>query len=81
MLWRGTELPVQSAVSRAEVEELSCQRCRKCAAGHSGAISMGCGNFRLTHETGYYNLEGSKTAMVDMDSRVESLDDRPRMLQ
>ena len=75
--WRGTDLPVQSAISKAEVEEL--------ASGAENALQATAEQSawdvaRLTHETGttFGRVEG---AMMDMDSRVESLDDRLFHLQ
>ena len=75
--WRGTDLPMQSAVSRAEVEEL--------ARGAESALQATAEQSawdvaRLTHETGT-TFGRVEAAMIDMDSRVESLDDRLLLLQ
>ena len=75
--WRGTDLPVQSAVFRAEVEELArdAENALQATAEQSAWDVA-----RLTHETGT-TFERVETAMMDMDSRVESLDDRLHRLQ
>ena len=75
--WRGTELPVQSAVSRAEVEELArdAENALQATAEQSAWDVA-----RLTHETGT-TFGRVEAAMMDMDSRVESLDDRLFHLQ
>ena len=75
--WRGTELPVQSAVSRAEVEELArdAESVLQATAEQSAWDVA-----RLTHETGT-TFGRVEAAMLDMDSRVESLDDRLLRLQ
>ena len=75
--WRGTELPVQSAVSRVEVEEL--------ARGAESALQATAEQSawdvaRLIHETGT-TFGRVEAAMLDMDSCVESLDDRLLRLQ
>ena len=75
--WRGTELPVQSVVSRAEVEELA--RDAESALQATAAQSTW-DMARLTHETGT-TFGRVEAAMLDMDSRVESLDDRLLSLQ
>ena len=75
--WRGTELPVQSAVSRAEVEELARDaEYALQAIAEQSAWDVA----RLTHET-RTTFGRVKAAMVDIDSRVESLDDRLLRLQ
>ena len=70
--WRGTELPVQSVVSRAEVEELA-----KDAESALQAIAeqSAWDVARLNHKTGT-TFGTVEAAMLDMDSRVESLNDR-----
>ena len=75
--WRGTELPVQSAVSRAEVEELArdAEQALQATAEQSAWDVA-----RLTQETGT-TFGRVEAAMIDMDSRVESLDDRLLRLQ
>ena len=75
--WRGTELPVQSAVSRAEVEELArdAENALQTTAEQSAWDVA-----RLTQETGT-TFGRVEAAMLDMDSRVESLDDRLLRLQ
>ena len=75
--WRGTELPVQSAVSRAEVEELArdAEQALQATAEQSAWDVA-----RLTQETGT-TFGRVEVAMQDMDSRVESLDDRLLSLQ
>ena len=75
--WRGTELPVQSAVSRAEVQELArdAEQALQATAEQS-ALDVA----RLTQETGT-TFGRVEAAMLDMDSRVESLDDRLLRLQ
>ena len=75
--WRGTELPVQSAVSRAEVEEL--------ARDAENALQATAEQFPwdvacLTHEIGT-TFGRVEAAMMDMDSCMESLDDRLFHLQ
>ena len=75
--WRGTELPVQSAVSRAEVEELARDAGQALqATAEQSAWDVA----RLTQETGT-TFGRVEVAMQDMDSRVESLDDRLLSLQ
>ena len=75
--WRGTELPVQSAVSRAEVEELA----RDAESALQATAEQSAWDVaRLTHETGT-TFGRVEAAMMDMDSRVESLDDRLLRLQ
>ena len=75
--WRGTELPVQSAVSRAEVEELARDAGQALqATAEQSAWDVA----RLTQETGT-TFGRVEAAMFDMDSRVESLDDRLLRLQ
>ena len=75
--WRGTELPVQSAVSRAEVEELA----RDAESALQATAEQSAWDVaRLTHETGT-TFGKVEAAMMDMDSRVESLDDRLLRLQ
>ena len=66
--WRGTELPVQSVVSRAEVEKLArdAENALQATAEQSAWDVA-----RLTHETGT-TFGRVEAAMVDMDSRVES---------
>ena len=68
---------MQSAVSKAEVEDLA--RDAKIAL-QAIAEQAAWDVARLTHETGttFGRVEG---AMIDMDSRVESLDDRLHRLQ
>ena len=75
--WRGTELPVQSAVSRAEVQELArdAEQALQATAEQSAWDVA-----RLTQETGT-TFGRVEAAMLDMDSRVESLDDRLLSLQ
>ena len=75
--WRGTDLPVQSAISRAEVEELArdAENALQATAEQSAWDVA-----RLTHETGT-TFGRVEAAMLDMDSRVESLDDRLFRLQ
>ena len=75
--WRGTDLPVQSAVSRAEVEELArdAENALQATAEESAWDVA-----RLTHET-RTTFERVEAAMLDMDSRVESLADRLFHLQ
>ena len=75
--WRGTELPVQSAVSRAEVEELARDAEQ---ALQATAEQLAWDVARLTHETGT-TFGRVEAAMFDMDSRVESLDDRLLSIQ
>ena len=75
--WRGTELPVQSVVSRAEVEELARDAEQ---ALHATAEQSAWDVARLTQETGT-TFGRVEAAMLDMDSRVESLDDRLLSLQ
>ena len=75
--WRGTELPVQSVVSRAEVEELA----RDAESALQATAEQSTWDVaRLTHETGT-TFGRVEAAMLDMDSRVESLDDRLLSLQ
>ena len=75
--WRGTELPVQSVVSRAEVEELA----RDAESALQATAEQSAWDVaRLTHETGA-TFGRVEAAMLDMDSRVESLDDRLLRLQ
>ena len=75
--WRGTELPVQSVVSRAEVEELARDAENELqATAEQSAWDVA----RLTHETGT-TFGWVEAAMMDMDSRVESMDDRLLRLQ
>ena len=75
--WRGTELPVQSAISRAEVEELA----RDAESALQATAEQSAWDVaRLTHETGT-TFGRVEAAMLDMDSRVESLDDRLLRLQ
>ena len=75
--WRGTKLPVQSAVSRAKVEELARDaEFALQATAEQSAWDVA----RLTHETGT-TFGRVEAAMVDMDSRVESLDDKLHRLQ
>ena len=75
--WRGTELPVQSAVSRAKVEELA----RDAGNALQATAEQSTWDVaRLTHETGT-TFGRVEAAMLDMDSRVESLDDRLLHLQ
>ena len=75
--WRGTELPVQSAVSRAEVEELA----RDAESALQATAEQSAWDVaRLTHET-RRTFGRVEAAMLDMDSRVESLDDRLLRLQ
>ena len=75
--WRGTELPVQSVVSRAEVEELA----RDAESALQATAEQSAWDVaRLTHETGT-TFGRVEAAMLDMDSRVESLDDRLLSLQ
>ena len=75
--WRGTELPVQSVVSRAEVEELprDAENALQATAEQSAWDVA-----RLAHEIGT-TFGRVEAAMIDMDSRVESLDDRLLRLQ
>ena len=75
--WRGADLPVQSAVSRAEVEDLArdAERALQATAEQS-AWNVA----TLTQETGM-TFGRVEAAMVDMDSRVGSLDDRLQRLQ
>ena len=75
--WRGAELPVQSAVSRAEVEDLA----RDAETALQATAEQAAWDVaRLTHETGT-TFGRVEAAMLDMDSRVESLDDRLFRLQ
>ena len=75
--WRGTELPVQSAVSRAKVEELA----RDVESALQATVEQSAWDAaRLTHETGT-TFGRVEAAMMDMDSRVESLNDRLLRLQ
>ena len=75
--WRGTELPVQSVVSRAEVEELA----RDAESALQATAEQSAWDVaHLTHETGT-TFGKVEAAMFDMDSRVESLDDRLLSLQ
>ena len=75
--WRGTELPVQSAVSRAEVEDLA----RDAETALQATAEQAAWDVaRLTQETGT-TFGKVEAAMLDMDSRVESLDDRLYRLQ
>ena len=75
--WRGTELPVQSAVSRAEVEDLARDaKTTLQATAEQAAWDVA----RLTHEIGT-TFGRVEAAMVDMDSCVESLDDKLHRLQ
>ena len=75
--WTGTKLPVQSAISRVEVEELArgAESALQATAEQS-AWDVAC----LTHETGT-TFGRVEAAMIDMDSHVESLDDRLLRLQ
>ena len=75
--WRGTDLAVQFAVSRAEVEELArgVENALQATVEQS-AWDVAC----LTHEIGT-TFGRVEAAMLDMDSRVESLDDRLHRLQ
>ena len=75
--WRGAELPVQSAVSRAEVEDLA----RDAETALQATAEQAAWDVaRLTQETGT-TFGRVEVAMLDMDSRVESLDDRLFRLQ
>ena len=75
--WTGTELPVQSVVSRAEVEELA----RDAESALQATAEQSAWDVaRLTHET-RTTFGRVEAAMLDMDSRVESLDDRLLHLQ
>ena len=75
--WRGTELPVESAVSSAEVEDLT----RDAETALQATAEQAAWDVaRLTHETGT-TFGRVEAAMVDMDSLVESLDDRLYSLQ
>ena len=75
--WRGAELPVQSAVSRAEVEDLA----RDAETALQATAEQAAWDVaRLTQETGT-TFGRVEAAMLDMDSRVESLDDRLFRLQ
>ena len=75
--WRGTELPVQSAVSRAEVEDLV----RDAETALQATVEQAAWNVaRLTRETGT-TFGRVEAAMMDMDLRMESLDDRLYRLQ
>ena len=75
--WRGTELPVQSVVSRAEVEELA----RDAESALQATAEQSAWDVaRLTQETGI-TFGRVEAAMQDMDSRVELLDDRLLNLQ
>ena len=75
--WRGTDLPAQSVVSRAEVEELA----RDAESALQATAEQSAWDVaRLTHETGT-TFGRVEAAMMDMDSRVESLDDRLLRLQ
>ena len=67
--WRGTKLPVQSVVSRAEVEELA--RDAKSAL-QATAEQSAWDVARLIHETGT-TFGRVEAAMLDMDSRVSHL--------
>ena len=70
--WRGTELPVQFIVSRAEVEDLARDaEIALQAIAEQAAWDVA----RLTQETGT-TFGRVEAAMLDMDSRAESLDDR-----
>ena len=70
--WRGTKLPVQSAVSRQEVEQLARDAGQALqATAENAAWDVAA----LTQETGM-TFGRVEAAMVDMDSRVESIDDR-----
>ena len=75
--WRGTELLVQSVVSRPEVEELArdAENALQTTAEQSAWDVA-----RLTQET-RTTFGRVEAAMLDMDSRVESLDDRLLHLQ
>ena len=75
--WRGTELPVQSVVSRAEVEELA----RGAESALQAIAEQSAWDVaRLTRETGT-TFGRVEAAMLDMDSCVESLDDKLLRLQ
>ena len=75
--WRGAELPVQSAVSRQEVEQLARDAGQALqATAENAAWDVAA----LTQETGM-TFGRVEAAMVDMDSRVESIDDRLQRLQ
>ena len=70
--WRGTELPMQSAISRAKVEDLARDaKTMLQAIVEQAAWDVAC----LTQETGT-TFGRVEAAMMDMDSLVESLDDR-----
>ena len=71
-VWRGTELLVQSAVYKAEVEDLARDaETALRAAAEQVAWDVACS----TRETGT-TFGRVEAAMLDMDSHVESLDDR-----
>ena len=75
--WRGTELPVQLIVSRAEVEDLA----RDAETALQATMEQAAWDVaRLTQEIGT-TFGRVEAAMLDMDSRVESLDDRLYRLQ
>ena len=75
--WRGAELPVQFAVSRAEVEDLARDARRALqATAEQSAWDVA----RLTQET-WTTFGRVEAVMVDMDSRVESMEDRLQHLQ
>ena len=75
--WRGIELPVQSTVSKAEVEDLV----RDVETALQARTEQATWDVaRLTQET-RTTFGRVEAAMLDMDSRVESLDDRLYYLQ
>ena len=75
--WRGADMPVQSAVSRQDVEELAQE---VAAALHATAAQSSRDIAWLTHEIGT-TFGRVEAAMFDMDSRVESVDDQVQRLQ
>ena len=70
-------MPVQSAVSRQDVEELAQEAAD---ALHATAAQSAWDIARLTHET-RTTFGRVETAMVDIDSRVASVDNRVQRLQ
>ena len=75
--WRGADMPVQSAVLRQDVEELA----QEAASALQATAAQSEWNIaRLTHEMGT-TFGRVEAAMFDMDSRVESVDDKVQRLQ
>ena len=75
--WRGADMPMQSAVSRQDVEELAQEAA---SAIQATAVQSAMGIARLTQETGT-TFGRVEAAMFNMDSRVESVDDQVQRLQ